>query len=274
MKLAELQDYIRVPNLSTERTLMLGRALRSIPPFETNTIIEAASLELEETLADTQNLLSSRLRSRGPTLVMSEAHFDRAVDTLWIGLRKALEVKEAFGHPALALLPEQTQASLQLERLRVEAKQAAELRERLFSAHGTNFVLLPYVEQVGVMASILQLIADDRLGPVLEELVGSELPRLLSACQIHYEAMVSPHQHEDRQQLASLAEQRVNLRWAIFRYNNAILTLVDPYYPETLTAVAELLQPMINAHAQVVRAAPGVPRTGEANQSKTSSSAA
>ena len=272
MKIAELQDYIRVPNLSTQRTLQLARALRGTPPFAFNTLIEAASLELDDAIAETQTLLQARVRAAGPTLLEHEARFDRAVEALWVGLRKSLEVKEAYGHPGLAQLPEATQAALGLDRLREEARQAASIRAHLYGRHGNNFVLLPYVEQVGVMASILQLIANDELGPTLERLVGPDLPRLLSTCQIHYEASTSSRRGEQRRLLASLAEQRVALRWAIFRYNNAILTLVDPHYPETLANVAELLQPMIEAHGERSDSAgPSRPRQLEARKRRKAS---
>ena len=87
----------------------------------------------------------------------------------------------------------------------------------------------------------------------LVAVVGPHLPRLLKACQRHYEDMVNARLGRRQNLVGDLRELRSDLRWYIVQYNNAVITLARREQPETL----ELLEQALRAVISVRRAFTG-----------------
>ncbi|KIG14770.1 hypothetical protein DB30_06356 [Enhygromyxa salina] len=190
--------------------------------------------------------LIGRFREINPQVLASEIEFDRAADVSWVWLRKLLEGwRDVLSHPGLNALPPALQATVDLPALRVRAKQARSLHERLFGADGTAWVMSSFIEQSQTMATILGMIEADGLRKDLEAVVGPALPLLLTTMQVHYEDMVAERMSRENRPGDDFRELRTQLRWRIDHYKGAVESLADPDEPESYDIVNRALRSLV-----------------------------
>jgi hypothetical protein len=246
-------ELARIPNVTLEIMQRLAKTMRRDAPEQSNVVIDEALAALDEEIARVDLVLVARVIANNPQLLTSAVDFDLAVDGLWVFLRRLLEGNEAYAHRGLERLPKSLAEKGHLAKLRVRAKRARRLWERLFGADGTKFVKLSYMAQAETMATLLRMLEQEGLRSELEEVVGPELPALLDACQLHYEDMVS--ERLGRQQKGeNLTEARNDLRLAMIAYVNAVHSLYRPKQPETADVVLDALASVLSVREAITRA--------------------
>lgn len=241
----DLLRYVRLPNISLKQMLRLAKTLLRDKPNKATMAIEAAANELEAHVAQVEQALTRRMVTANAEIIASEVDFDRAVDGLWLWLRRRLEAYEIYEHPGLAALSEARRLEAGLDELESDAARARALRERLFGPAGTNFTATPYAEQAETMATILRLIEHEGLLAELEALVGRPLPRLLHICQQQYEDMVSDRLTREQGTSDDLRALRQQLRWLIVQYNTAVFGLAKYNDPSSFDVVERALRAVV-----------------------------
>jgi hypothetical protein len=248
----------RIPNAALKLLLRCAKTVAEHETELTSASVEAARAELVAHIATIDAALAARLRAKNPRLLALELEFDRAVDSLWIFLRKLLELcAQAYGHAGLELLSPERRAELELDLLRALAKQAAALYEQLFAAEGTSFVKLPFPEQAESMATLLRIIEEDGLDDDLHAVTGKLLLRALKVCQAQYEELVGDRMQRELGVLEDFRELRGELRWRLDRYKVALELLHDPDEPKTLAIIEETLRPVLLLSAHMTRGGSG-----------------
>jgi hypothetical protein len=233
----ELLRYVRLPNISLKQMLRLAKTLLRDKPMQATMAIEAAAGDLEAHVTRVEQALTLRMVATNAEVIASEVDFDRAVDGLWLWLRRQLEAYVIYEHPGLAALSKAQRLEAGLDALASDAARARALRDRLFGPEGTNFTTMPYAEQAETMATILRLIEHEGLLAELEALVGDSLPRLLRVCQRQYEHMVSDRLTRAQGTSEDLRTMRQQLRWLIVQYNTAVYGLAKYEDPSSFDVV-------------------------------------
>jgi hypothetical protein len=241
----ELLRYVRLPNISLKQMLRLAKTLLRDKPTQATAAIEAAASELEAHVTRVEQALTLRMVATNAEVIASEVDFDRAVDGLWLWLRRQLEAYMIYEHPGLAALPKARRLEAGLDVLASDAARARVLRDRLFGPGGTNFTTTPYAEQAETMATILRLIEHEGLLAELEALVGHGLPRLLRVCQQQYEDMISNRLTRQRGTSEDLRAMRQELRWLIVQYNTAVYSLAKYVDPSSFEVVERALRAVV-----------------------------
>ena len=245
-------ELSRLPISSLEILLRLAKTLvRDEPKHDSSAITQTKKDLLVEILRSNKGL-TTRLIAQNPELMTSRVAFDRAVDGLWIMLRRTLEFHQAYAHEGLDALPDELAAEAELDELRAEAAMAQRVWARLFGAKGTKFTRYKFISQAESMAAILRLLDEDDLRADLESVVGKALPRLLEACQKHYEMLASAQLSSDSAD-ANLSELLTDLRWAIVAYVNAVQTLYRRQQPETGEVVYQALRSIVSLRELLAR---------------------
>jgi hypothetical protein len=246
MEISYSVDRTRVPNVSLKILQRLGKTLIRDKP---EVLYPSIAMSLERLNIQVQEVdvaLIERFRSVNPQVIASEMEFDRSTDMAWVWLRRLLEGWRDLGsHPGLAALPPELQAIANLPGLRKRAEAARILHDRLFGAEGTGWVMSSFIEQSQTMATILGVIEADDLRSDLDAVVGPELPLLIEAMQIHYEAMVSTRMSREAGPAENLHTMRAKLRWWIDHYKSAVESLRDPEDPKTFELVDRALRSLI-----------------------------
>jgi hypothetical protein len=241
----ELLRYVRLPNISLKQMLRLAKTLLRDKPMQATMAIEAAAGDLEAHVTRVEQALTLRMVATNAEVIASEVDFDRAVDGLWLWLRRQLEAYVIYEHPGLAALSKAQRLEAGLDTLASDAARARALRDRLFGPQGTNFTTMPYAEQAETMATILRLIEHEGLLAELEALVGPSLPRLLRVCQQQYEHMVSDRLTREQGASEDLRTMRQQLRWLIVQYNTAVYGLAKYEDPSSFDVVERALRAVV-----------------------------
>jgi hypothetical protein len=241
----DLLHYVRLPNISLKQMLRLAKTLLRDTPVQATVAIEAAASGLEAHVMHVEQALTLRMVATNAEVIASEVDFDRAVDGLWLWLRRELEAYVIYEHPGLAALSKERRLEAGLDALASDAARARTLRDRLFGPEGTNFTTTPYAEQVETMATILRLIEHEGLLAELEALVGPSLPRLVRVCQQQYEDMVSDRLTREQGTSEDLRAMRQKLRWLIVQYNTAVYGLAKYEDPSSFDVVERALRAVV-----------------------------
>ncbi|PRP90418.1 hypothetical protein ENSA5_65100 [Enhygromyxa salina] len=250
-KLQVLED-IRLPNTSLKVTVRVTNSLLALVPGGIDSVaVSTAASRLGSYLGHVNNVFTERLREGHPELATHLLIFDRGGDGLWTLLDRRLLDYEAFEHEGLDLLPAELAEQVQLSKLRERAGRARDLRERLFGPDGAHFTRLGYFEQAESMATVLRLIKEDDLSDDLAEVVGPELPALLAACQVHYEALLDARLAKKAGVGQDLRPLRNKLRRLIHRYRNALVNWVDEDQPKTIEVAWQALLPLTTVRAHL-----------------------
>jgi hypothetical protein len=241
-------NYQRMGRLDILEALALGRALIELCPRDASPQIDRISDKLEHLVSEGETMLTTRRRESAPTDHTMEVLLDALADSLWSTLRNRLDGWSVFEHRGMAsVLPAHGRRSVTATTLalaRKKAERARALSGRLFGAEGLAFIRLPYPAQARSMASILRLIEEDGLTPVIDELAGPELMVALAACQTQYEAMVKARMSRTDRKTTHFGMLGGKLRRVLARYVSAVLTLLDEDEPESLALVLAALQPI------------------------------
>ena len=246
-------ELTRLPTTSVKVLLRLAKTLLRDKPAQTNQVILTAAERLEAMIGRVNKALVARLIALNPELIASEVEFDRAVDALWLMLRRSLELRTAYANPGLDALSEELAAQADLPGAREEAREAARLWSRLFASDGTSFTRSSYVVQAESMATLLNLIAQEQLREGLVAVVGARPVELLEACQQQYETMIAERLNRKSGASENLNELRSELRWAIVAYVQAVHSLYDPAAPESAQLVLDALRPILVMREAVAR---------------------
>lgn len=246
-------ELARFPNIPLKVMLRFGKTLVRDKSGQTNVVIDNAIVELLEQIARVDAALTARLAASNPEAFASETDFDYAVDGLWIALRRSLELHTAYAHRGLGALPEALADKAALEQLRIQAKRARRLWERLFASDGTAFIKQRYIVQAESMGALLRLINEHELREDLEDVVGADLVGLLEVCQVHYEDMVSARLARQQGTGHNLNELRNDLRWAIVAYINAVHSLYKRSEPKTAELVLAALRSVLSLRESAAR---------------------
>lgn len=250
-KLHIIED-IRLPNTSLKVTVRVSNSILSMVPGGIDSVaVTNAASRLGSYVDHVNGVFTERLRDAHPELLAHVMNFDRGLDGLWWVLDRRLLDYEAYEHDGLDLLPPELMDKVNLGKLRVQAGRARSLRERLFGADGVSFTRLPYFEQAESMATILRLVQEDDLSADLEEVVGPELPALLAACQVHYEALLDARLGQQQGVGQDLRVLRNKLRRLIHRYRNALVGWIDEDNPKTVEVAWQALLPLITVRAHL-----------------------
>jgi hypothetical protein len=241
----DLLLYVRLPNISLKQMLRLAKTLLRDTPAQATVAIEAAAGELEAHVMRVEQALTLRMVATNAEVIASEVDFDRAVDGLWLWLRRELEAYVIYEHPGLAALSKARRLEAGLDGLASDAARARTLRDRLFGPDGTNFTSMPYADQVETMATILRLIEHEGLLAELEALVGHGLPQLLRVCQQQYEDMVSDRLTREQGTSEDFRTMRQKLRWLIVQYNTAVYSLAKYEDPSSFDVVERALRAVV-----------------------------
>jgi hypothetical protein len=241
----ELLRYVRLPNISLKQMLRLAKTLLRDKPTQATAAIDAAAGDLEAHVTRVEQALTLRMVATNAEVIASEVEFDRAVDGLWLWLRRELEAYVIYEHSGFAALSKAQRLEAGLDGLVSDAARARALRDRLFGPEGTTFTTMPYAEQAETMATILRLIEHEGLLAELEALVGHSLPRLLRVCQRQYEDMVSDRLTREHGTSEDLRTMRQQLRWLIVQYNTAVYGLARYEDPSSFDVVERALRAVV-----------------------------
>jgi hypothetical protein len=241
----ELLHYVRLPNISLKQMLRLAKTLLRDKPTQATMAVEAAANDLGAHVTRVEQALTLRMVETNAEAIASEVDFDRAVDGLWVWLRRELDAYVIYEHAGLAALSKAQRLEAGLDALASDAARARALRDRLFGPEGTNFTTMPYAEQAETMATILRLIEHEGLLAELEALVGPGLLRLLRVCQQQYEDMVSDRLTRERGTSEDLRTMRQKLRWLIVQYNTAVYSLARLEDPSSFDVVERALRAVV-----------------------------
>jgi hypothetical protein len=250
-------NYQRMGRLDVIEALALGRALLELCPRDASPQIDRIVSKLEQHVAEGEAMLTTRRRESAPTDYSVEMSLDGLADSLWSTLRTRLDGWGVFEHRGMTGVLQahgrRSATAVTLARARKQAERARELSSRLFGAEGLAFIRLPYPAQARSMASILRLIEEDGLAPIIDELAGPELMVALVACQAQYEAMVRSRMSRTDRRSGHFGLLVGKLRRLLARYVNAVLTLLDEDEPESLDLVLAALRPVEVHRAQMSR---------------------
>jgi len=251
--------YQRMGRLDAVEALALGRALIELCPKDASPQVDRIADKLDRLVSEGETMLTTRRRESIPMDLSLEVLFDALADSLWSTLRTRLDGWGVFEHRGMAGMLQahgkRSATAVALARARKQAERAREVSGRLFGAEGLAFIRLPYPAQARSMASILRLIEEDSLAPVIDELAGPELMVALVACQVQYEAMVKTRMSRTERKSGHFGVLVGKLRRLLARYVNAVLTLLDEDEPESLEVVLGALQPIEVHRAQLSRGA-------------------
>jgi len=251
-----IQDImlVRVPNPDLRLSLRMAKTLVRDAPAKKNEPLTRALTRLIAQIELINNALAHRLRISNPYIVARELDFDRAVDSLWILLRKHLELlAQAYGHPGLDSLPDARKAELELPKLRKIAAAAESVHEQLFAADGTNFTRLAFPAQAEAMAALLRIIEQDELDEKIAASTGQTLLHAIQVCQEQYDEMVADRMRREIGVSEDFGELRTRLRWLIGRYKSAVEGLYDEDEPETEAIVERSLRVLLMVSAHMAR---------------------
>lgn len=251
--------YQRTGRLDALEALALGRALMDTRPIDASPQVDRIADKLEQLVSEGEDMLTTRRRESAPVDHSMETVIDPLADFLWGTLRTRLDGWSVFEHRGMASVLQahgkRSATAVALARARSKAERARALSGRLFGAEGLAFIRLPYPAQARSMASILRLIEEDGLTPLIDELAGPEIMIALVACQARYEEMVKAKMSRVDRRSGNFNVLVGKLRRALARYVSAVLTLLDEDEPETLDLVVAALQPIEFHRTQLSRGA-------------------
>lgn len=251
--------YQRMGRLDAIEALALGRALVETRPIDASPQIDRIAERLDQLVSEGEDMLTARRRESAPIDHSMETVLDPLADSLWGTLRTRLDAWSVFEHRGMASVLQahgkRSATAVALARARDKAERARALSSRLFGAEGLAFIRLPYPAQARSMASILRLIEEDGLAPVIDEVAGPELMVALVACQAQYEEMVKARMSRADRKSGNFGVLVGKLRRVLARYVNAVLTLLDEDEPESLDLVVAALQPIDFYRSQQSRVA-------------------
>lgn len=250
LALIDLGPYRTVPLLSATGTVSLGKSLLALRLPNTPAYVEKDTKKLELAIENAEAQFAER-HDAGADLGL-ERSFDVLVDRIWVALRSRLQFWLNYDHEGIELFSDDERDELELAEARELAVVAAELLARVFG-EGVEFLRLPYPRQAAEMASRLRYIETHGYGAVFEELVGARPAAFVKVCQRRYEAMVEQRDARPDGVTINLRLLRDDVKRAIERYANAVLTLIDDDDPEQSQAVLAALHPLIAVRTRKLR---------------------
>jgi hypothetical protein len=197
---------------------------------------------LAEAVAEGEEGLTERLDGKADTAL--ERAFDVLVDRIWAVLRARLEFWHCYNHEGIALLSDEEQAEVEIEKNRKLTEVAKELLARIFG-EGVQFLQLSYPQQAAHMAARLRYIETRGLQAEFKELVGVAPATLVHVCQRRYEAMVVERVARDNAVNVDLRPLRAKIAWAAENYAATLLSTLPKGDEEWAKTVLAALQPML-----------------------------
>lgn len=248
----QLARYRTTPVLSTTGTLSLAHSLIELRVAELPAYVGKAADRLVGVTEAVEAELTARLDGKADLRL--ERSFDLLVDRLWLALRSRLEFWQLYTHEGAELFSEAQREQLGLDEARELAALAEQLLARLFG-EGADFLRLSYPQQAAHMAARLRYIEERGHGPGFEQLVGARAAALVKLCQARYAAMVTERDARPTQVNVNLRLLRDQLRRAIERYANLVLSIAEDEEVDDSLAQAALdsLHPMLAARERLSR---------------------
>ena len=223
----DLSVYLRAPVFSVQEGVSLARALLAIVPRGVPALVTRAADKLRRAADAAEAGLLERQRELSQLTEEDGRLIDQEMDAAWGGLRLRLQ-----GYAALpsARVP--------------SAARAAALLTQLFGDQGLSFLKESYSAQLTSMTTLLQRIAQDKLGTDLDALCGPEFLAEIRHLLPRYERMVQAMLSRPLGSGQNLVLHRAALGRAVVAYATAICATVDDEVPKTVQAALAALSPL------------------------------
>lgn len=257
----DLTQYQSAPMLTVNGLLRLISDLDRAKPKDAPAFVLNASATMVGTAAQIEARMLERVDGAG---VDSKAEFDFDVscDRFWIDVRDQLEHRMQYGDDALLQLKKSSREKIDLEHRRDMAVVAKELHNHLFGLDGTDFLRLPFNEQVVQMARRLEFIHKSPKAMTYEELLGEGLLTTLGELQIHYDEMVHSRTMRDKT-VTNIKELRHTAQRHITLYASTVLATMDEQDPDSVERAIEALRPIRSARLRRGSPSSDAGETGE-----------
>lgn len=245
--------YFFIPRTGGRRLLSLARLLaRHQPPHVTPEVAQAGK-QLAETVETVTQAFVERHREYGASVAAEESEIDAVMDTLWYILRDRVQHWEVFRRPAvqrIAGLPALN--GFDFGACVDQAAHATRVRALLLD-QGFDFLRLSYGEQAEHMLTLWTMIEQEKLEPVLIELIGDEFFGALSAWRVHYDRMIERRTARAQGSSINLRELALQLNRVIQIYVIALLAMVRDDDPENVEMIRKALRPIDALREQLER---------------------
>lgn len=245
--------YFSIPRTGGRRLLSLARLLVRHQPQQATPEVEQAGKHLAETVETVTQAFVERHREYGASVAAEEVELDAVMDALWYILRDRVQHWEVFDRPAVRRIAAiEPTDGFDFGACIEQAADAARVRSLLLE-QGLEFLRLSYAEQAEHMLTLWTMIEQEKLEPVLTELIGAEFFGALSAWRVRYDQMIERRTARAQGSAINLRALGLQLNRVIQIYVIALLAMIRDDDPENVELIRTALRPIDALREQLER---------------------